>query len=346
MTPEAQASMANRVGQEIGSQGFGNLFDAGIGYAGNRILGDKFIANEHLQEVYSSYEMIDALKRLKSVLKNKYFPPKMMGIIYSTFSLHKAQNLEQSVNFRFCPIPRGIPILAEITESNTSEIVNTAIRTQVISRLNDLTDVLSTRNMTLVSKAIGFIRPSYIFNTTPTPVSYAQYSPSMVELLINLPRLYKVENNNFRNVFPSAEKDKDRVYVVPLEVSQLNDVTFAMQSQPQKTVSTLVGNDFTNFGTTFPLDVSFNNVNYGNCWSMQTKTINNVVVPGFRLEDDIASFAIGRSNILIYNGALGTTEPTFKYSITPSYCQRVYFNNTFAPTDAVRKLVDDILDMN
>jgi hypothetical protein len=315
-------------------------YDSKAGYS------DKFIANEHLQETYSSFEMIDTIKRLKSVLKNKYFPPKMVGLIHSTFQLHKAQNIEQSVNFRFCPIPRGVPILAEVTAQNTLDTVEATIRGAAIDKMEEYITTLSSRDMTLVSKAIGFIRPSYIFNTNPSPVSAPVFSPAMVELMINLPRLYRADDNNFRNVFPSAEKGKDRVYVVPQEVSQLNDVVFAMQSQPVAKVSVDSATDFVNFGTTFPLDPAFTNSQYGNCWSMTTKDVGGVLVPGFELEGAIQSFAIGRSNILVYNNTVGTVLPDKKYSITPSNCQRVYFNNTFAPTDAVRKLVDDVLDMN
>lgn len=315
-------------------------YDSKSGYS------DKFIANEHLQETYTSYEVIDAIKRLKTVLKNKYFPPKLMGIIHATYQLHKNQNLEQNVNFRFCPIPQGLPLLNAIESLNDLDAANAQIRTNVVTKINSLIAVLSQRDYTFVSKAIGYIRPGYIFDTVPAPISAPTYDPMFVELMINLPRIYKVDGATTNYSYPSAATGVDRPYYVSQEVSNLNSSVFAMQSQLVTGTTGFAKSDITNFGTTFPLYPSASADSYGNMWSMVTKLSGTTTIPAFEMENSIESFAIGRGNILVWSGDVGAALPTKKYSITPPNCQRVYFNNTFAPTDAVRKLVDDILDMN
>jgi len=315
-------------------------YNSKVGYA------DKFIANEYYQEVYSDYLVIDALKRLKTVLKNKNFPPKLTGLIHTIFQLYKMQNIEQSVNFRFIPL---LGVLIDESNYSAEGVLNaSAIRSRIIAAAEHYISILTQRDMTLVSKAIGFIRPNYGFSVNPAPNMAAMYNQDMVELFINLPRLYSSNSISADNVyaFPQPVVGDDRPYVISREVDTANSVMFALQSQPITRSISSSNTDYTNFGSTFSSIVGVSSTSHrSNVFSMVSKSINSIPCPVFEPEGILESIVSGRSYVVDFGNGL-SAAPTNKYSLTPSTCQRVYFNNTFAPIDAVRKLVDDVLDMN
>jgi hypothetical protein len=310
---------------------------------------DKVIANEYLQEYYTSYSVNDDLNRLKSVLKNKYYPPKLVGMIHSAFQLYKLNDLEQSANFRLTPRARLIP---QQTHGTGGEI-----RSNIRNEIESLINVLSNRQNTLVSKALGFVRPSHIFTTMPEPTPHAVYDPNMVELFVNLPRVYlaKSTDTNY-TVFPNKGALEDIPYVLNMEVDRANATIFALQPQP-KPVATTDTNylDTVNFGATYPVSTKVDGSELSK--NTYTKNFDNsftfVVGTGDKrcwYSEDIADSYCSGKLFSIQNAEFnpitpeGRTQDPTKFSITPPTSQRVYFNNSFAPTDAVRKLVDDIFD--
>lgn len=320
-------------------------YNSRIGYA------DKVIANEYLQSEYTSYAVSDGLTRLKSVLKNKYYPPKMVGMIHSCFQLYKMSDLEQSANFRFTPRSRYIFQQSTGTGGN--------VRDNIVTEIEDLISVLSNKNNTLISKAIGFIRPNFMFTTMPAPTPHAVYDPNMVELFINLPRVYLAKSTDTNlTVFPNKGVLEDIPYVLNMEVDKANATVFALQPQPKPIGATSTTfSDVVNFATTYPVNTNVN----GGVLSKTTNTKNFdnsfTFVTGLNnkkcwyAEDIADSYCTGKLYSL-QNDTSGfnpnvpesrTSDPT-KFSITPPNSQRVYFNNSFAPTDAVRKLVDDVFD--
>lgn len=322
---------------------------------------DYMVGHTFIQGWITSYEVQAAIKRAEQLLLGKFYPPQMVATIFAMMQTYKNAPLPQAINFFVTPRDYLVPTLSDLPDALNSNSVpyKTAMQQVIIDEINFRISKLTTKESVYISKSIGFIRPSYKFTGFPEPSHLAKYDPHMLEHAQNMTRLalFKTTDSTVTAFPASASKMTDRPYNICLDVKDTMASTFALQSMPE---AYNLGNsrnqtvkDATNIFTTFAksykidnatvLDGATENVNIDNFFQLAMNASGDIFYSPEALADSLLS---GRANILDFaesSATTRTTDPT-KFSITPSNCQRVYFNNKFAPTDAVSKLISSFWD--
>jgi len=322
---------------------------------------DYMVGHTFIQGWLTNYEIGAAIKRAEQLLLGKYFPPQIVTTIFAMMQTYKNAPLPQAINFFITPRDYLVPTSSDFAESRNSDQVlyKDLMQQQIVNEINYRVAKLTTKESVFISKSIGFVRPGYKFTGFPEPSHMAKFDPHMLEHAQNMTRLalYKT-NETYITAFPSsADKMTDRPYNINLDVKDTMASTFALQSQPgayylDNNRNQFVmdnTNIFTTFAKSFKIDNATmlahttDNVNIDNFFQLARNSEGNIFYAPEALADSLLS---GRANILdfpeIVDKARADT-PT-KFSITPSNCQRVYFNNKFAPTDAVSKLISSFWD--
>lgn len=322
---------------------------------------DYMVGHTFVQGWLTNYEIQSAIKRAEQLLLGKYFPPQMVTTIFAMMQTYKNAPLPQAINFFVTPRDYLVPTTSDLTTDRNSEQVlyKDLMQQQIINEINYRIAKLTTKESVFISKSIGFIRPSYKFTGFPEPSHMAKFDPHMLEHAQNMTRLalYKT-SETYITAFPaSADKMTDRPYNICLDVKDTMASTFALQSMPatyyldnnRNQIINDATNVFTTFAKSFKIDgvsmlaYTTDNVNIDNFFQLARNSEGDIFWSPEALADSLLS---GRANILDFpeiEGRSRASDPT-KFSITPSNTQRVYFNNKFAPTDAVSKLISSFWD--
>lgn len=324
-----------------------------LSYSSRADYSDRLTANEYLIPYYSRYSVTNGLQRLASIFKGRYFPPVLHEMIYNTFQLRKTGDLEQSANFRFVPRSYLIPVMA----SETNNTVGALIEQEIEFLINKLT----TSDFAKLSRVLTDIRPSHEIREIKQPIPFATYDIDCHELLANLPVYYQeFSQSTSLSVWPrstSASQLTSRNYYISREVWDTNLFTFGSQcfmdnfDIPNTTTvnwDQLSVKNFGGIGYTFPkFTPSLNNntgtyeqFNRTNYFTMDVKP-DGSVRPNYEWVAESACVGSGWLTEIIG----GPTPGRKIYSCTPNGFQGAYYTGPFAVTDAVRKLMDVIFDI-
>lgn len=306
------------------------LADALLSYRSSSTKQDKNWAVLTLAEQIATEDNLLAKDNLRKVLKGCWFPPKFAELIRWTYQIYKMNDLDQSVNYFFCPT-------ANFLRTNPTTDVN-----NISIDMNNLMDGLANPDYVKIFSILADLMPEGRIVGLPLSCSEAVYDARHFELFSNQPAIVTIADGS-AIIHPVTSSDPDGVAMYGLsgDPSTASGLPFALQSlwydANTETIDFFRAFRYVKPGLEANYDIQQNK------FKAAMSGDNMFFVPRSR-EDEPATDEAADIHIIEQNPS--TYNVSTKVSAITTPFQPVYFNSATAPLITLRNFMDELFGLN